>query len=239
MAGTVIPSDQTLFLNAYYSAWSSHWLDRTHLDKVINASSKVLWIGSYFELARSIADSCWVIADLDPEMLAIGRQRLSNVAAVQADITQLPFRECFDTIVVLGAVTAYLHSDTLVERAAQSLKAALARHPSARLLIDAYDIDSIHSSTYFDCRGEWTFADARYTHLAQTRRSAGRNDIFLSTLTLSKEEGQERRTEHFQFYQRAHAGCQLAESFRGQGLRLIEHHADSRHGRLYHTYTHI
>ncbi|MCP1571931.1 SAM-dependent methyltransferase [Herbaspirillum rubrisubalbicans] len=233
-----MPTDRALFLNAYYSAWSSHWLDHRQLHQVIKESSNVLWIGSYFELATAIADSSWVIVDLDPEMLAIGRQRLPKVLAVQADITRLPFRECFDTIVVLGAVTAYLHNNTLVERAAQSLKAALIRHPSARVLIDAYDLDSIHCSTYFDCRGEWTFADARYTHMAQTPISARSNGVFLSTLTLSKEEEQERITEHFQFYQRAYASWELAESFESQGLRLIEHHADSQHGRFYHTYTH-
>ncbi|BEV16198.1 class I SAM-dependent methyltransferase [Herbaspirillum sp. DW155] len=238
MTGSVMPSDRALFLNAYYSAWSSHWLDHTRLDKVIKGSSKVLWIGSYFELAKSIADSSWVIVDLDPEMLAIGRQRLPNVSAIQADITQLPFRECFDTIVVLGAVTAYLHSNTLVDQAAHSLKAALIRHPSARLLIDAYDVDSIHSSKYFDCRGEWTFANARYTHIAQTQITEQRNELFLSTLTVSKEDGPKRSTEHWQFYQRAYAGRELTESFKSQGLRLIEHHADSQHGRLYHTYTH-
>ena len=230
------PSDHASMMSAYYRAWSIHRVTAMPLQKVVQPSSNVLWIGSYFDLAKPWADASWVLLDLDADMLAIGQQTLPGLPAVLGDIRQLPFSERFATVVALGAVTAYLLDDHSVERAAQALRSAVVKTPTARLLIDAYDRDTIHRTNYFNGRGEWMHADARFAHTVETQHLSYDAGVFLTTLTISEDGKSESRPRRFRFRQRAFTGSELAQAFQKQGLRLIDAHTDPSQGRLYQTY---
>lgn len=233
-------SMQAFLMSAYYRAWSIHRVATAGLREVMQSSpSNVLWIGSYFDLAKPWADASWVLLDLDADMLAIGRQALRGVPAVAGDIRHLPFSERFDTVVALGAVTAYLLHETSVERAAQALRSALVRRPTARLLIDAYDRDTIHATDYFNGRGEWFHGQVRFTHTVETTHVSGSNGVFLTTLTIAEDRGSASCPQCFQFHQRAFTGKELARAFYKEGLRLVEARTDPAQGRLYQTYAPI
>ncbi|WP_258187663.1 class I SAM-dependent methyltransferase [Trinickia symbiotica] len=174
--------------------------------------------------------------DLDADMLMLGRQVLSGLPAVLGDIRHLPFFERFDTVVALGAVTAYLLDDISVECAAQALRSTLVRRPTARLLIDAYDSDTIHATNYFNGRGEWFHAHTRCTHTVETQHLSKSNGVFLTTLTIAEDRGSEIHSHRFQFRQRAFTGSDLAGAFEKQGLRLLDAYTDPGQGRLYQTY---
>lgn len=239
MAGIETPSsaEETALLQAYYRAWSARWIDARRLREVLGRASNVLWIGSYFSLAEPWADaSSWTIADIDADMLAIGRRALPHAGAIRADIRQLPFNGTFDAIIALGAVTAYLLDDESVERAAASLARSLANADHARVLIDAYDAESIHSTAYFAGENGWSSDGERWTRRAAVEPLAGQDGVFTASLTLSRETAQRTQSAHLRFTQRAFSRERLARSMTKHGLRLLISESDPTRGRLYQVY---
>ncbi|MGN6233703.1 MAG: class I SAM-dependent methyltransferase [Trinickia sp.] len=240
MAGieTSSSAGETALLQAYYRAWSARWIDTRCLREVLGRASDVLWIGSYFSLAEPWAHaSSWTIADLDSDMLALGRRALPHADAIRADVRQLPFDGTFDAVIALGAVTAYLLDDESVERAAVSLARSLANAGHARVLIDAYDAASIHSTTYFSGEDAWSSESERWTRQATVEPIAGQDDgVFMASLTVSRETAQRKQSAHFRFIQRAFSRERLALSMTKHGLRLLGSESDPAHGRLYQVY---
>jgi hypothetical protein len=240
MAGTETwcSAGETALLQAYYRAWSARWIDTRPMREVLGRASNVLWIGSYFSLAEPWASaSSWTIADLDGGMLAAGRRALPDAGAVQADIRQLPFDGAFDAVIALGAVTAYLLDDESVERAAASLARSLANAAHARVLIDAYDAESIHSTSYFDGESRWSSESEQWTRRASVAVLAGGDGLFTASLALSRETAQRSESAQFHFTQRAFSSQRLAQLMTKHGLRLFAGEADRANGRFYHVYS--
>jgi hypothetical protein len=228
------PSVEAELTSAFYRAWSMHRVAQEPLQKIRRTASEGLWIGSYFELAQPWIAPSWNFLDIDMDMLLVGRRTLPGQRMVQGNIQQLPFSARFDTVVALGAVTAYLLDDDSVARTAASLRSALVATPSARLLVDAYDRDSIHETDYFRGCGRWVHANTRFRHTVETRCASDGDDVFLVELTIVNEDNG--HSQCLQFRQRAFASAALAQMFERAGLRLIETFTDTAQGRLYHTY---
>ena len=237
MTDNTLPSSDAALLQAYYGAWSQQWIDTRVLKNVLARASNVLWVGSYFSLAEPWANASWTLADVDRDMLDIGRRVLPDAHTVQADIRQLPFCGTFDTIVVLGAVTAYLLDDDSVERAAASLARCLARTDRARVLIDAYDAESIHSTSYFEGETTWSSDDAIWTRQARVQPLQTPLDVFAASLSVTRETPARRHSAHFHFAQRAFFGERLANLMGKHGLRLVAAESNAKHGRLYQIYS--
>lgn len=222
-------------LAEYYDAFSQRWIDPQPLEEALADARQVLWLGSYYSLAKPAAHAEWVIADLSPTMLRIGLDRLGPCLAVEADIRRLPFSQRFDSIVAPGCVTAYLLTEHDLEAAATSLAAALRRHPHARLMLDAYDCDSIFLKDYFQ-GDRWLRLDGRdWLRRASLERAPGQPGVFDVTLDFIAPGGIERnRPVHFR--QRAFRPEELAAPFLNKGLELLHQVRDSAHGRFYLTF---
>lgn len=229
--------DDAQLLSAYYRAWSCGWVDQAQLEAVIDDDAAVLWLGSYLDIALPWITRNWVITDLSAEMLRAIRQQLPCNPVVQADIRQLPFHACFDTAIVLGAVTAYLLDDDAVARAASSLRCALVHDTRARIMLDAYDMDTIHSTRYFNGQGAWQFNGSQFTHSVKTSHLPDSQGIFDATLKITRiQEGTAKSEWNFTFRQRAFLPNQLGRLFEAQGLRMTRSHRDPARGRFYQVY---
>lgn len=214
-------------LAAYYRGFSQHWVDPRPIQACLTQAEQVLWLGSYFGLAKPAPRAHWVILDLDAEMLKIGAAHLPQAMAVQGDIRLLPFEPRFDSILCVGCVTAYLLDDADLAAAAASISRALRRHRRSRLLIDAYLADSILQTDYFQgerlvrLNGQGWWRQAWVTALGER--------LFDVRLNLASPTGQRHRLD---FRQRAFTPAELSAPFIEQGLQLLECRRDNRRGRF-------
>jgi hypothetical protein len=215
------------FLIDYYSAYSSAWVDRQPIQSMLKTDGALLWIGSYFELLEKAP---LMIVDLDPDALTMARKRFEGSHLVQADIRQLPLRGGFDRVMAPGCVTAYLLDDQSLQHAARSLVGALSDQPDARLLLDAYDRDSILNTEYFAGDREVMIRGQRWLRQARTVQVSTEPFVFDVTLDFSCPD---ELPQQFSFRQRAFAPQELADALLGLGLQVVQSHRDSVRGRFY------
>ncbi len=214
-------------LSAYYQGFSQHWIDPRPIQASLLRAQQVLWLGSYYGLAKPEPRARWVILDLDAEMLKIGAVQLPQAQAVQGDIRRLPFERSFDCILSIGCVTAYLLDDADLDAAADSLSRALRRQGHIRLLVDAYLNGSIQQTDYFQGERVVQIDGERWWRKACTTALTDR--LFDVRLDLTSPTGQRHRLD---FHQRAFAPDELVTAFARHGLKLLDCRRDNRRGRF-------
>jgi hypothetical protein len=104
-------------------------------------------------------------------------------------------------------------------------------------LIDAYDAESIHSTSYFNGEVTWSSESERWARHGKVDPLPGEDGVFAATLTVSRETVQRKESTHFRFMQRAFRSEQLFELLHKQGLRLLASESDPPRGRLYQMYS--
>lgn len=116
-----------------------------------------LFVGGMFGVAERLRNSNdpFVVVDYSEEMVTLGRRRLPGVRVECADLRNLPFKNEFSTIFVIGRVFTHMLRDEDVEQALRSCYRALV--PGGTLFFDNYEDSRIQATSYFN--GEISVSD--------------------------------------------------------------------------------
>ena len=215
-------------LYASYAAYSQHFVDLRGLPARLGES---LWIGSYFGLVAQLPEPPTLLLDIDTEAVREAVQHFPGIPVVQADLCNLPFHQCFDTIIMLGAVSAYLLDDACLARAAHSLCAALRQHPARCLYLDAYHRRYILDSRQFNGSQTLMLRGQRWRREARSVGCPGESLLFDVTLYLQPEDGSQ-SARHYHFQQRAFDPDEFYAPFKAHGLVCRDVRVDEHSGRF-------
>ncbi|WP_254460355.1 hypothetical protein [Xanthomonas sacchari] len=225
----MIANVATDLLVAYYSTYSSHLVEIDPHVRNETSETECLWIGSYFDLIRSLRSKPSVIVDLDANVFK-STEYPRSIFAVQADIRSLPFKKIFGRVLIPGCVTAYLLKDRDVLSAAESIASVLNGSHETTLWLDAYDNASILDSGYFNQKCEVRLFEN--TWLVVSRYTKRNNHPFLFDVTLSfLQRGISGPPITITFQQRAFTVCELDNMFSQHGFKLKKHETQQARGR--------
>lgn len=113
-------------------------------------NENVLFVGSMFQLADRLQGEGrkLTVVDYSSEMVAIGKERLPNATVELGDLRNLPFKDKFDIIFVVGRVFTHMISDQDLVAALRSCRNALG--DSGRIFFDNYEDTKIQTTPYFN-----------------------------------------------------------------------------------------
>lgn len=136
----------------------------------IKGDEKVLFIGSMFGIAESLAaiGLHLTVTDYSDDMVTLGKQRLPSCQVIKADIRSLPFRQEFDWIFVVGRVLTHMITEADLTAALNSCHQAL--RPTGGLFADNYEDTRIESTSYFNGTIEAQDESCRIVRSSTTKR---------------------------------------------------------------------
>lgn len=211
-----------------YAAYSQRFVDLGGLPARLG---ETLWIGSYFGLIAQLPQAPALLLDIDPGAVREAARRFPGTPVVQADVCRLPFHRCFDSILMAGAVSAYLLDDDRLAAAARSLATALRPDGPRRLYLDAYHRRYIQGSSQFNGRQALLLGGRRWWREARNQPCPGEPCRFEVTLDLWPEAGDE-PPRRFRFRQRAFDPEELSAPFAALGLAWRDLRVDEGAGRF-------
>ncbi len=117
-----------------------------------------LFAGGFFLVARELQKLGLTITlvDYSDDMINKAHKRLSNTGTVVADLRELPFKEEFDAVFVIGRVFTHMLSPEDSSNALKSIHQSL--KPGGLALVDNYEDNKIQVTRYFN--GAITVSDS-------------------------------------------------------------------------------
>lgn len=204
---------------------------------LLRGAGHSLWIGSYFGLIKQLPKPPSVIVDLDHGALQYASRCWPKIPSTQADIRHLPFRQCFDRILVPGCVSAYLLDECSVIQTVKSLFGALKHQFGSSLYVDAYDIESILDTAYFNGEQILTIKGLNWQRRAWTEQISNYPFVFDVKLLFICLDDREVEPIFLHFRQRAFEKHRLREVFEDQGICCSSEVQDVKLGRFYQIFT--
>lgn len=213
-----------------YAAYAAHSQGFVDLGGLPGRIGETLWIGSYFGLIGELPRPPAALLDIDASAAGEAARRFPGIPVVQADVCHLPFRQRFDSIIMAGAVSAYLLDDAQLTSAAASLATALRPHAARCLYLDAYHSAHILDSPHFNGREGLQLDGRPWWREARSQRCPGEAMLLDVTLALWPEDGS-RPAQHYHFRQRAFTPNELCVAFQRHGLACQDLRVDEQAGR--------
>lgn len=111
---------------------------------------KALFVGSMFDIAQALVDHGLVlsIVDYSDEMVQLAQKRFPDLEVARADLKNLPFKNKFDIIYVVGRVFTHMITNADLVSAIQGCRRALV--PGGYLFFDNYEDSKIMVTNYFN-----------------------------------------------------------------------------------------
>ncbi|HMO18388.1 MAG TPA: class I SAM-dependent methyltransferase [Oligoflexia bacterium] len=114
------------------------------------AGQNVLFVGGMFDIARDLKRRGLniTIVDYSDEMINVAKSVLPDIPSIRSDLRELPFRNQFDIVFVVGRVFTHMITEDDLQKAISGCKNSLKEN--GYLFADNYEDTRIQTTNYFN-----------------------------------------------------------------------------------------